>query len=330
MAAYSDLLRALLDDEVGEIRGTPQRVVRGDRVYWYDAYRVGGASRKRYLGEESEALLARIAGWRELAAEREARAGRRAKLVRVLQAEGMTRLDRETGDVLNALAAAGAFRVGGVLVGTVAFRLYEGELGIPFASEDVAQTQDVDVASFERLSVAIGDAADPGVIEALGELDFSPAPNLDPGRSWRLRRLRSDMLVEFLTPSFRDDEDVRDLPALGVSAQSLHFLNFLIAEPIHAAALYRQGILVRIPRPEAFAVHKLIVADRRRAEADRGAKRRKDLLQARRLIELLREDKPDLLKASLEDALSRGPSWRRHLEASRTADPEVRRLLEGL
>ena len=71
-------------------------------------------------------------------------------------------------------------------------------------------------------------------------------------------------------------------------------------------------------------------ADRRRAEIDRGAKRRKDLLQARRLIKLLREDKPDLLKASLEDALSRGPSWRRHIEASRTADPEVGRLLDGL
>lgn len=53
------------------------------------------------------------------------------------------------------------------------------------------------------------------------------------------------------TPSFHPEEDVRDLPALGVAAQSLHFLNFLIAEPIKAAALYRSGVLIQIPRPEA-------------------------------------------------------------------------------
>jgi hypothetical protein len=74
-----------------------------------------------------------------------------------------------------------------------------------------------------------------------------------------------DTLVEFLTPSFRSEEDIRELPALGVAAQSLHFLNYLIAEPIKAAALYRSGVLVQIPRPEAYAVHKLIVANRRKA-----------------------------------------------------------------
>ncbi len=183
MAAYSDLLRSLLDDDVGEMRGKPQRVERGGRAYWYDAYRLGGASKKRYLGEESDALLARIADWERLLEGRKERRARRAQLVRVLRAEGMTPIDRETGAVLSALARSRAFRVGGVLVGTAAFRLYEGEVGVVFASEDIAQTQDIDVASFERLSVAIGDAADPGMAGALGALDFRPLPSLDPRRS---------------------------------------------------------------------------------------------------------------------------------------------------
>ena len=75
-------------------------------------------------------------------------------------------------------------------------------------------------------------------------------------------------MVEFLTPSFRPEEGIRDLPALGVSAQSRHFLNCLIGQPIKAAALYRSGVLVQIPRPEAFAIHKLIAADRRRGGPD--------------------------------------------------------------
>ena len=66
-----------------------------------------------------------------------------------------------------------------------------------------------------------------------------------------------------MTPAF-GNESVRELPALGVCAQALNYLNFLIAEPIFAAAIYRSGILIQVPRPERFAVHKLIVADRRR------------------------------------------------------------------
>ncbi|WP_108262315.1 GSU2403 family nucleotidyltransferase fold protein, partial [Mangrovicoccus ximenensis] len=240
----------------------------------------------------------------------------RAQLVRVLRAEGMTPMDRETGATLAAMARARAFEVGGVLVGTAAFRLYEGELGLTFASEDLAQTQDIDVASFERLSLAIGDAAEPGMVAALGALDFAPVPSLDPHRCWRLKHMRGDMAVEFITPSFREEEDLRDLPALGVSAQSLHFLNFLIADPVHAAALYQGGVLVRIPRPEAFAIHKLIVADRRRRDPDGRLKRGKDLAQATRLIKVLADDQPELLGETLADARHRGPSWRAHLDAS--------------
>lgn len=41
-------------------------------------------------------------------------------------------------------------------------------------------------------------------------------------------------------------------------------LNYLLAEPLQAAAVNCEGILVRIPRPERFAIHKLIVSDRRK------------------------------------------------------------------
>lgn len=75
---------------------------------------------------------------------------------------------------------------------------------------------------------------------------------------------QGEVLVEFLTPSFEEGEPIKPLKALNVSAQSLHFLNYLIAEPIHAAVPYRYGVLVQIPRPERFCIHKLIVSERRR------------------------------------------------------------------
>ena len=60
-AAYLDLRRLLEDDAVAEIIGTPQRLTRNGRGYWYDLHRIGSTVRNRYLGEDSPAMAARIA-----------------------------------------------------------------------------------------------------------------------------------------------------------------------------------------------------------------------------------------------------------------------------
>ncbi|WP_328757293.1 hypothetical protein [Fuscibacter oryzae] len=52
-AAHHDLLRALIDDRAADLRGTPTRVDRAGRVYWYDSYRVGSEVRKTCIGEDS-------------------------------------------------------------------------------------------------------------------------------------------------------------------------------------------------------------------------------------------------------------------------------------
>ena len=129
------------------------------------------------------------------------------------------------------------------------------------------------------------------------------------------------------TPAF-GEEGLRDLPALGVQAQALHYLNYLIADPIPAAVAYRGGVLVQVPRPERFAIHKLIVADRRRAE-DR-MKSAKDRAQAAYLIEVLAEDRPDDLAEALEDARARGPRWRERSDASLSRMPDTAALLDAL
>lgn len=121
----------------------------------------------------------------------------------------------------------------------------------------------------------------------------------------------SGQLVEFLTPAF-GEQTIRDLPALGVSAQALNYLNFLIAEPIHAAAIYRSGVLVQVPRPEKYAIHKLIIADRRRDGAG-SLKALKDREQAALLIEAMAEDRPDDLCRAYVAAMDVGPRWREHI-----------------
>ena len=325
--AYNDLVALLLDDTVSHLKGSPkQRTVNGKR-YWYDRFRIGDDIHEEYLGEDSADLTKRLEAHAELSESRKARRQERARLVRLLRGERLLGLDAQTGSLVSALERSGTFRLGGVLVGTTAFRLYEGELGIRLSMDELAMTNDIDIASFEKLSLALGDTANPSLESVFSKLKFAPLPSLDHRQTWRWRQSTSQTLVEFLTPSFSDDEGLRELQALGVSAQSLHYLNFLIAEPIHAAAIYREGVLVRIPRPEKFAVHKLIVSDRRRDGSD-SLKARKDLMQASLLIRILAEDRPRDLADAYLDAKTRGRRWKQHLENSLKRAPETRELIQ--
>ncbi len=326
-AAYHDLLRSLRDEAVGDLRGTATRVTRNGRIYWYDSYRVGSEVRKHYIGEDSPELAARIARHGDQRAPARQRRSDRARLVRLLRAEGYLGLDPSTGSLMAALSGAGVFRLGGTVVGTHAFRLYEGELNLRLGFSHAAQTDDLDIASFERLSLALEDAAAPPVQQVLADFSFTPVPSLEQGRTWRWRQTTGNALVEFLTPAF-GDEGLRNLPALGVQAQALNYLNFLLAEPIPAAIPYRSGVLVQIPRPERFAIHKLIVADRRRGE-DR-LKAAKDRAQAAALIAALAHDRPDDLAEAYADAQSRGPRWRERIGASLSRMPDSAALLSRL
>ncbi|MEQ1941385.1 GSU2403 family nucleotidyltransferase fold protein [Mesorhizobium sp. VNQ89] len=328
-AAYIDLVSLLLDEAIAEIRGSPTPRERAGRIYWYDRYRIGTETHERYLGEDSPALRDRIDQHDALKSQRELRRRERARLVRLLRSERFLGMDNATGSLVGALAKAGVFRLGGVMVGTNAFRMYEGELAVHLRFDQTAMTNDIDIASFEKLSLALGETILPSMEEILTDFEFSPVTSLDKGKVWRWKQSRSQTLVEFLTPSFDAKEDLRELAALGVSAQSLHFLNYLIADPIHAAGVYRDGIPVHVPRPEKFAIHKLIVADRRRDGQD-GLRARKDLMQVEFLLTILVEDRPTDLLVAYEDALSRGPAWRERIDRSLGRSRKSAELLESL
>lgn len=325
-AAYQDLLRSLKDDAVSDLRGTPTRVERGGKAYWYDTYRIGNDVRKTYIGEDTPDLRLRLERSAAIAAAREESQRHRSRLIRILRAEGFSGVDVATGSLVNAMQKAGVFRLGGTIVGTQAFRLYEGELGVRYAFDQAAQTNDIDIASFERLSLVLEDAVSEPLTKVLADFEFDAVPSLERDKVWRWRQSRNELLLEFLTPSFEADENLRPLAALGVHAQSLHYLNFLVAEPIKIAVTYRSGVLVQVPRPERFAVHKLIIADRRKEGPD-SLKSAKDRAQAAYLIDILAEDRPDDLMEAFEDAFSRGARWQERLLATLRRMPETKRRL---
>jgi len=325
---YQDLLQAHLDRAPQETMGSPHIRKSGGKSFWYVTVRgPGGSHQQHFIGPDNKEIRARIERWN--AARDDARAFRAnaSEKAAALRAARLPALDMTTGKVLRALAQAGAFRLGGVLVGTHAFRLYDLELGARISSSATAITADIDVASFEKLSLAVDDHAEPELPEVLNSLGMSPVGSLDAKRPTRWRMTGSDFVVDFLAPSFDEREGPQKLEALGVWARGLHFLNFLIRDPISAVALYREGVLVQVPRPERFAIHKLIVAARRRGPGK--AKTEKDIEQARALIAALAEMRSHELATVYEEAMQQGGAWRNTIEASLKRAPDIKRLIEN-
>lgn len=323
-SVYIDLRTRHLDQRVNELGGTPVLRELRNKKYWYAQIAIKGRKIQRYIGPDTEDVRAQIdrAKWAEADA-RKARRSNRA-LVRQLQSMGGPTLEPNPGSVLRAMAKVGVFRLGGTLIGTHAFKLYALELGVHLSDASQA-TQDVDIAAFQRLSLAIGDRIDASLGESLGALGLEAAPSLDPGDPTRWIAKGGGADVEFLSPSFSDTEGPVRLEAFDGWAQGLHFLNYPIAEPIPAVALYLDGVLVQVPRPERYAIHKLIVAQRR-SRTNR-AKARKDLDQARDLVEVLAIDRPYDLEDAYLTALNGGPKWRRYLSASLKQRPDIRARL---
>ncbi len=333
-AAYSELLEQLQTAELEQLSrhegSFAAKNVKGAR-YWYFRRRAGSRIDEVYLGRESPELLERIESLRSKSEDAKAAAQGRRGLVRQIRAGGYLATDRRTGRVLEELARAGVFRLGATLVGTHAFRCYGALLGVRLAGQ-LAATSDLDIAQGPAVPVAIGERTEPDLAKALAAAErFVPIPSLSAlqeASSWQTpdRQLRVELLVPEVGRPSRTNPLLK---ALGAHAQPLRFLDYVLEETQPAAVVSGTAALVRVPTPERFALHKLIVSQRRgRWEQD---KSRKDLAQARALLTVLASDRTEDLQDAWDDLVSRGPSWKKHSEAALDQLPsDLRSSLSGV
>lgn len=318
--AYADLLERLEDLET-RVATTGfsscaliVKKVRGSEYLYAQGRLSDGVQRQVYLGpfdERGQALKRRLDKAREDAADEMEAIDISGK---ALRAAGITSLDPIEWRVVAALAHEGVFRVGGVLVGTVAFRCIGGLLGAKLSSA-LAVTADVDLAGC-TIPVAVHDeiASPQNALERL-EMGFSPMNEFNPAFfGTRFKAGTGEFKVEFLTPLLGKEVDSPGkIRQLAVPAIPLRFLDYLIEDPVPAVALGRKPVLVRVPQPARYAVHKLIVS----VERDRRArlKAQKDLRQSLELQAVLRQVDPDALDEAIEAARSKGPGWKKRVDA---------------
>ena len=256
-----------------------------------DAY---GARRERYIGKNGEPqVVAALDELRKRIDTANATIGR----VRVLARSGFATADRKTYATVAALHNHGLFRAGAFLIGSHAYGALLNNLGI----KSIAYaTEDIDIARAERLAL-------PQLvpfIDLLREtgIEFLEVPALDRrahATSFKEAgkfRLKVDLLV----PSAGDDYPIVEVPELKAYAKGLPYLRYLLGESQQVPLLGPYGaVLVRVPAPERYAVHKLLVSQLR----SKDVKSANDLRQAAILIEAL----SDRFPGSIQDALGAVP-----------------------
>lgn len=305
---YADLVQSL--SFAPTVPGSVYRQNKAGGAYLYVKEKHGATRVQRYLGPASDPnVLSHVEDIRR--AEEEAKLRRRT--VSMLKRAGVPAPLAATGQILEAIAHAGLFHNGLVLVGTAAYQIYPPIVGAVL-SEAWSTTADVDLAVVSRtISNSRGDP----LLDILrrAEPRFRPQIGLDPRAPPKRFRSSQGLDVDVIAPyrSRRDEERPPVIAGLQCSAEPLRYLEYLISDPVMAVALYGAGVRVMVPQPARYAVHKLVVAQLRTVDR---VKRAKDLHQARELIEALDFQDPHTVAEAMQDARRRGPKWRAHIDAS--------------
>jgi hypothetical protein len=311
------LLFAELESAAAEQRaaflGTPGAITErtNDNGTRFMVHRYSDAAGRRhedYIGTVDDAeALAKVGDLRTRIEAANATLGR----IRILARAGFATVDRKTYSTLASLHNHGLFRAGALLIGSHAYGVLLNILGVkavPYATEDV------DIARREQLALP----GIPPLLKVLREtgIEFFEVPALSRrGKPTSyLESGGSRLKVDLLVPSPDETYPTIKIPELDAYAQGLPYLKYVLSKSQEAAILSPHGVaLVRVPVPERYAVHKLMVSQLRGTAASKAAK---DLRQAATLIEAVVERFP----GAIEEALSKVPkSAVRYLRRAMTA-----------
>jgi len=323
-ARQRDLQRSIADLPGGFVR----KKIKG-LDYWYYQFKLpDGRPQQIYAGPNDEATRALIASHDDPSA-------RQAKkhLVNMCEAAiafGCYQVTPKHARVLARLSDHGLFRAGGVLVGTHAYLAYQNRFGVLWTGGET--TVDLDFAHPGRnISLAINEDLEidgHGAIESL-KMGFLP---VNEGTRY-IKVDEPDFDLDFLTCMHRHGDEPVHMAQLNLTLQPLKFMEFSMQDPIVAVLVASSGpIVVNVPRPERYALAKLLLHKERLA-GNQPEKATKDLMQAATLINYLGGREPDALQDAWKDLLARGPGWisraREGLGALQARFPDLRTLELG-
>lgn len=301
------------------------------KKYQYLYISIGSTRREHYLGEETTDLLDKIDDekekWNSNTDDRELR----ARLVGMLVGGGMMSLGKDEGKVMSLLERNGVFLAGAALVGTMAFRAYANMLGVTWP--DSAGTQDIDIAADNHYALALPrEKINLGQLILDSGLGFFEVPALSRGQPSTSFKIRNrELIVDVLAP-MKGRESARPihLREFGTHASPLRNLDYLLQDIQPVVLLYEHGIMVNVPTPGRFAIHRCVIS--LKWSAAFAAKALKDRRQAEQVFAALLQDRPTDISRAYEAAKTQGDAFLTSFESGLTlidADvaASVRRLI---
>jgi hypothetical protein len=292
--------------------------IKGDEYVYFQMYNPGGKLDQIYIGprnDQTEQLMRDHAEGKSDVLEM----GEKLKRLSLqIQAGIVMKTDKAMTRVIRSLADAGVFRNGGVLVGTHAFQAAGLMLGVMWTPE-TTMTTDVDLAVERKVSVAIPmiDSDIPAALDSL-QMGFYHVPRLnhkEPSTNYAVRK--SQLRLDVLTPKTQESDSPVFIKRFNCAAEPLSYLSYLIEKPSFSVLLDTIPVLINIPQPARYAMHKLIVSQVR--DASNATKRSKDLYQAHQILSVLQENRPFDIEPAWENLIERGPKWKKFAEAGLAA-----------
>lgn len=316
--AYAQLLDSALALDlarsVADLNGSfAAKTVRGAK-YWYFQYtEPAGKLRQIYVGPDGPALQALIAAQSLLPASASL-----GPQVRACIALGCDEVLPRHLRVIQRLAEYGFFKAGGVLVGTHAFLAFGNMLGVQWG--DSSRTQDVAHAG-RNLALALPGDFSLNTDDAIRSLEMGLLPisglSGKAGATY-LNPREPDFRLDFLTTLHRKGDEPYVHEQLGLTLQPLKFMEFSL-ENVQQAVLMSgdKAVVVSVPHPARYALHKLIVYGERSGAY--AAKSRKDLEQAAQLLARLKETRAWEVEEAWADLIQRGKGWVDRVKRGRSA-----------
>lgn len=309
-ATCAQLVDAALSSEhmrsVADLSGSfSSKMVKGYKYWYYQYSEPSGQLRQIFVGPDNDVVNALIARKVQPAISNEL-----GPLAGAAVALGCTAVLPKHLRVIRRLAEYGFFNAGGVLIGTHAFLSYGNMMGVRWG--DASRTQDIDFAHAEKnLALALPSNIEVRTQDAIESLQmgFLPISGLS-GKSGAAYLAPRDpaFRLDFLTTLHRGGEAPYEHPQLHVTLQPLKFMEFSLQQIQQAVLFNTDGaIVVNVPHPARYALHKLLVYGER--EGTFAAKSGKDLMQAVSLLSLFKERRPWEVEEAWADLLGRGPGW---------------------
>ena len=189
-------------------------------------------------------------------------------------------------------------------------------LGVQWASG--WRTNDIDFAHAGKSVTLAFPATRPiNVHDAITSLELGllPARSLTTGTSTAATYLNPkdpEMRIDFLTTMTQPDQETFRHEALGASLQPLKFMEFTLERTTQTAVISgKNALMVNIPSPVRYALHKLIMMVER--EDKFRTKVGKDASQVAAIISYAAERTPAALQAAADDIMARGKGLRKRV-----------------